>query len=589
MSMNFLRIQVSGLLKICLVAGLLSTVAEAEQVGTADLLKMATKGNGQQQYHAIDDLGERHEDAELVVPQLIKLLQSRDPQLAWRSARAVGDYGELAKSAVPALIKLLSNKNSTVQFHAAIALGRIGDKSEVTVDALMEQVTDEDGHVARAAVAALRNLKPDPVVVVTALASALKSNDHAVSMHAVEAIVEAGEEAVPLLNQALREPATAYVACVAIHEIGPDAAGTVPGLTKLLGDTAHSKILIEALLALASIGPAAKTAALQIAPLLELKEDTTVPVAAAYALGSIGAAGQEPALRAALTKKKPFLQMVAAWSLAKLNPDNQADMKEAVNRLTQGLASDDPLVRSTAAHGLAMLDAPAKWVAPKLVALANDADPHVSANVVNALASLGEQAIPYACRGLQHPERRKLAVRVLKKMGPDAKGAVGCLIEALQVNDPGFQSDVQFVLAAIGPDAAPATGILIKSLSSKNDQVRHSALYALRKIGPGASAAKKRLLAELEEDDFDALAAAWALAQIAPGDKSVAVQLLPALIRGLNSSDYHVRTDSIEALVTCNVAGRKAVPVLTAIAQEDDDPAMRAAAAEALEHITGKQ
>ena len=407
--------------------------------------------------------------------------------------------------------------------------------------------------------------------------------------HAVEALVENGKEAVPLLNRALQQPATAYLACVAIHEIGPDAAGTVGGLTALLGDTAHSKVLIEALLALASIGPDAKSAAPQIAPLLQAKEDTTIPVVAAYALGSIGAKGQEPALRTALAEKDPFLQMVTAWSLAKLNPDNQADMKEAVGRLIRGLASDDPTVRTTAAHALTLLDAPAEMVAPRLVALANDPDPHVSANVVNALVSLGDRVVPYACRGLQHPERRKLALRVLKKIGPDAKGAVSCLVQALQVDDPGFQSDVQFTLAAIGPAAVPATAALIKALSSKDDRVRHSALYALREIGPGATDARQRLLAELQEEKFDALAAAWALARIAPDDKAVANQVFPVLVRGLKSSDHHVRADSAEALVTCKAAGQKAVPILTAIAQKDDDPAMRALAKEALEHINGKQ
>ena len=38
-----------------------------------------------------------------------------------------------------------------------------------------------------------------------------------------------------------------------------------------------------------------------------------------------------------------------------------------------------------------------------------------------------------------------------------------------------------------------------------------------------------------------------------------------------------------------SAAGEKAVPILTAIAKKDDDPAMRAAAEEAREHITGKQ
>ena len=72
MSINFLRIQLSGLLNICLVTGLLSTSAGAQQASITDLLKVAVKGNGQQQYHAIDDLGERGEDAKRVVPQLVK-------------------------------------------------------------------------------------------------------------------------------------------------------------------------------------------------------------------------------------------------------------------------------------------------------------------------------------------------------------------------------------------------------------------------------------------------------------------------------------------------------------------------------------
>ena len=114
-------------------------------------------------------------------------------------------------------------------------------------------------------------------------------------------------------------------------------------------------------------------------------------------------------------------------------------------------------------------------------------------------------------------------------------------------------------------------------------------MYALRQIGPGATDARQRLLAGLQEENFDALAAAWALAQIAPDDKVVANQVFPVLVRGLESSDHHVRADSVEALVTCKAAGQKAVLILTAIAQKDDDPAMRAVAKEALEHINGKQ
>ena len=85
--------------------------------------------------------------------------------------------------------------------------------------------------------------------------------------------------------------------------------------------------MIQTLLALASIGPAAESAAPKIVPLLEMPNDATVPVAAAYALGSIGAKNADAPLRRALTKDNAFLQMIAAWSIAKLHPDDEACAK----------------------------------------------------------------------------------------------------------------------------------------------------------------------------------------------------------------------------------------------------------------------
>ena len=88
----------------------------------------------------------------------------------------------------------------------------------------------------------------------------------------------------------------------------------------LLGDTKHSHLLIQTLLALASIGPAAESAAPQIKPLLESPNDATIPVAAAYALGSIGANNADAELRRALEKDDLLLQMIAAWRLQSCIP-----------------------------------------------------------------------------------------------------------------------------------------------------------------------------------------------------------------------------------------------------------------------------
>jgi HEAT repeat protein len=351
--------QTSVRLGILVALSVVVATSVAEEANTAKLLEAATTGSGQARYAAIDHLGERAADSDKVVPALVKLLRDDDPQVEWRSARALGDYGDEAAVAAPELRALLTKQDPILQYHAAIALGKVGDRSDDTINALVTLVASPDGRVARAAIKALRNLNPDPERVIAVLEKVLESDDRAVVAHALEAVIERGAKAVPVLNAALKRPRTAYIACAAIEQIGPDAAGTVPALTELLGTTKHSQLLIQALLALASIGPAAQSASPQIIPLLEHPTDATVPVAAAYALGSIGAADADEPLRRAVSQPNAFLQMVAAWSLAKIHP-NDADLKQqAVDKLNAGLKSEDPAIRAAAEKGLKLLEPPA--------------------------------------------------------------------------------------------------------------------------------------------------------------------------------------------------------------------------------------
>ena len=220
----------------------------------AKLVTTATSGSGKDRYTAIDDLGERAADVTEVVPELEKNLSDADPQVVWRSVRALGDYGDEAVTAAPALRELLTNSDPILQLHAALALGKVGDKSEETVDALVTAVGSADGRVSRAAVAALKQLKPGPVKVAQALKKAMLAQDNAVVAQAIEAIVELGPLAVPLLNEALKDPTTAYLAAAAAEQIGPDAAGAVPELIAVLGKTKHSQLQIRVILALGHIG-----------------------------------------------------------------------------------------------------------------------------------------------------------------------------------------------------------------------------------------------------------------------------------------------------------------------------------------------
>jgi HEAT repeat protein len=525
----------------------------------------------------------------VVVPKLLEFLSDADAQVRWRSARALGDYATHAAAGAPALRQLLTDDDPIVKYHAAVALGKIGDSSGDTIQALVGAATSSDGRVARAAIAALRSLHPDPQHVVAAMKKALASNDDAVVLYALEAVVERGAEAVPLLEEALKEPKTAYLACTAIERIGPDAAKTVPTLTALLGETSHSQLVIEALLALASIGPAAQSAASQILPLMETSTDSTIPVAAAYALGSIRATGADAALRQATTKgDNPFLQMIASWSLAVLHPQDEAQVKQAIDRLTRGLGSNDDTLRAAAANCLQRLDAPPELVAPALLGVANDPDPAVRDNVVSALVSLGPSIVPRAVKALSHAERRGLAVTVLTHLGPKASGAVDALVKALAGADPEFQAQVHLALAAIGPAAAPATSALIKALGSDDERVRHSAFFALRQIGPSALDARTALLKHLHADDVDnKFSAAWALSRIAPDDQEGIKLGIPVVLGGLTNADEEVRLECIEALAAWGPAAKKAVPALARVANEDNSPVVRESAKAARARIAG--
>lgn len=551
------------------------------------MLKTATTGTGKDQYTAIDDLGERHKSASTVVPALAKLLTSDDAQVRWRTARTLGDYRAKAIATAPALRALLADKDLTVQTHAAIALGKIGDTSDETVAALVKSATTPDPRIARAAIAALGELKPGPERVTAALDSALASDDQAVAVHALEAIVERGADAVPLLKAALARPKTAYLACAAIEQIGPPAADAVPAIVAMLDTTKHSQLQIQGLLAIAAVGPAAKSASPQIIPLLGHATDATVPVAAAFALGSIGAADADAQLKQALTKNgNPFLQMIAAWSLAKIHPQDEALVKQAVEKLTQGLANKDDEIRTAAARALEMLKAPPELVAPALMTAANDPDPEAATNVANALASLGEKVIPKATEALQKTEYRSLAAKVLERLGPKASSAVEPIINAIKGADAGFRTELQMTLGAIGPAAAPATEQLVEGLASNDAGVRESSLYALRAIGPGAKAAVPALFAKaLSGDSFESLAAAWAVSSIAPTDSDAATKLVPLLSHGLKDPSEQNRAESAAALGEFGAASKPAVGILTYAANEDGSTAVRDAAAEALKRI----
>ena len=520
---------------------------------------------------------------------LAKLLMSDNAARRVKAADDLAELGPKAKSAAPPLIKALSDEDAQVRGHAAYALSQIGDKRPVVVNALFALAGDREAIVRRAAIRAIKALQLPHEITIPKMAAALKNAAPADAAAMVATLAEGGKEAVPFLVECLADKRACYWACLALGEIGPDAKAAVPQLANL-ESREEPEVRLQALVALGQIGHAAKPAVPQVVKTLTGDKSAGVRYAAAFALGQIGA-GDKPS-RAALAKAMEgddaFLQVVSAWALARVAKDDK-QIHEQVTRLILGaLTSDKVDVRRAAARALAEINPPPEVVAPVLLKAIRDEDQSVIGNTIDALASLGAQIVPRLVNnGLKNKDLRLYAVRVLAKIGPDAKEAAPALAMALADAEGDFRRESQFVLGMFGPAAAPAVPELIKSLASDDDKVRNSAVYALGKIGPAAKAASATLRKLLDsDDDFARFAATWALVRIDPKDAKLVAAAVPALIKGLADERPLVRAESAATLGELGPAAKSAMPELKKAA-EDADANVSAAAKQALAEIDG--
>lgn len=529
---------------------------------------------------AIDDLGQAVDDAPAAVSRLSEMLASEDAMVRWHAARALGKLGPAAADATAELAKLMSDADPVVVVHASIALAKIGDKSEATLEALIAKVTDKDERVARAAIQTLRYLGAPPEKIAGALEAVLESDDAAVMAHAVDHIVSRGAEATPFLNASLEKEKSAYWAAIAIGEIGPDAAGTVPGLVKLLGSSKDIQTRQLAMIALAKIGPASRPAAGVVEAIARTTEEDGQRIAACYALGAIGAESATGLLHELEASGGEFQAMACAWSLAKLHPEDPDALAHALELVVAGLKSEREPMRNAAAAGLRELDPPREQASAALIAAVRSATPEQRSYIALALASLGPEVVPRAVKALGDPDLRGVAIEVLGRLGEEAAGGVDGLVGVLKLDAAEAVAKAQYALAAIGEDAGKAAGSLAENLKSDAESVRHSALYALRQLGAGASEAAEPLHAFLEstDDQFEQLATAWALAKLKLSG-AVLERVTRTLEAGLESDDERVRLETISAIRDLGEPGAVFEAKLQAMAASDPSPEVRAAAA----------
>ncbi|MCE9544569.1 MAG: HEAT repeat domain-containing protein [Planctomycetia bacterium] len=525
------------------------------------------------------------------VPELIKQLDAPEAEARSAAAMELADRGEQAAPAVDALRKHLKDSDAEVRAHAARALGHIGKASMPAVEDLVHNLTDPSLHVRRSTVQALRRIKPGPEKVVPLMLSALSDKDPAVVLSALNSLAEEGEAVVPPMIQALKDPRTAYWACLVLSDVGPPAKDAVPQLIKTLEDE-RVEVQMEAAMALGSIGPDARSAAPELTKLLGDKHPA-VKYAAVFALGSIGApaAASSGALEKELDGKDLFLNIIATGALARIHAGDAEYLtglkKRSLPTLFEAVKNKDRKIRLAAVRAIHELKPGPEVVVPAFARLVSTSDEKTINDVIDAVATLGVEAVPGLTAALKNKVVRGQAAEILGRIGPPAASAVPALIEALDDDRPEVRREVLFALGAIGPAAKPAVAAARKALKDPEPKVRYSAVWLLGRLGPDAAEA----LPELEkdvcgQDAYFGNVCAWALFRIEPHNQARIDKAMPVLISALDGDRPFVQVEAANTLGMIGPQAKAALPALKRLAESHDLDAAKAAS-DAIKKIGG--
>jgi len=533
---------------------------------------------------------------------LVAAFADTDPRVRWHAARAVGLIGEDARSALPRLLALLGDTDPLVVTQAASAIAhirrddgrpRIPDADAAAyaaaVEPLAKTAVHPDPRARRAAVRALRVVSPSLAAMAPIVSKHLADADPTVVMGALHTLADMGDDAVPFLMEAMKDPKSRYWAEVALAEIGDEAAPAAEVLAGVVAD-GETEERLQAILTLGAIGDKAAAAAPAIVKVLE-SGDPSLGLAAAFALGRMKAAGADTVLTKAAASDDSFLAAVAAWALARIHPDDRALVDQALARLRTGIANPDADAREAAVTGLSSLAegmpaAERGALAAELVPLLADQERDVGRAAGAALIRLGAEAAPAIRAKLSDPTVRLQLMEVIAALGASAKAAVPELVTAL--GDPQARGEAAVAVAAIGADAAEAVPALGAMLADEQADpgLRYAACYALGRIGPAAAAVEPVIRGLTEsKDELMSTVAIWAALRIKPDDASLFASAIPRLRRALRDDSELVRLEAAVSLGEIGSAASAAVPILELVAEDDPDRQVRQAAAAALAKI----
>lgn len=249
-----------------------------------------------------------------------------------------------------------------------------------------------------------------------------------------------------------------------------------------------------------------------------------------HAARSVGLIGEDavatiPTLLTLLQDADPVVATQAAAAIGHIREDD--DLKglsdtdkdlyaDAVTQLVGTLVHNDARVRRACLRSLRTLDPTPEQLMPVVDTVFASQDPAVILPVLQSIADMGSEAVPFLVERLKLPQGRFWASVAITEIGPGAAGATQALIEALPESALDEQLHEVFALAAIGEGAQSAGEALVKLYGDGDSSLHGPILYAIGKLK--YREAESVLTQTVSEESPLSATAAWALAKIHPDD-----------------------------------------------------------------------